>query len=190
MPEAFDFLSGSQLRVTGFDDLTGPAGTRVIEVISAEAKMLAQAGERDRDGNLLGDSWELFFFGRTGLDAGSSTDGSGFSLLHQFLAGTDPTDGSSVPPGDPVEFDLATADLVIGEEGEGVFSWDWPAEFIDEFEFGIWLASDLSGSDASEEVLSVEGGEAGEENRFAALMNPGGGDLARRRFFRLFVRLR
>ncbi|MDG2122478.1 MAG: hypothetical protein P8J87_02190, partial [Verrucomicrobiales bacterium] len=82
MPEAFDFLPGSQLRVTGFDDLAGPTGPRVIGVISAEVTMLAQPGASDVDGNLLEDSWELIFFGRNGLDTGSSADGSGFSLSH------------------------------------------------------------------------------------------------------------
>lgn len=95
-----------------------------------------------------------------------------------------------MPGGEPAVFDLAATELVIGADGEGVFLWDWPAEFIGAFEFGIWGSSDLAGSDATEEVLVVGAGEPGEEDQFAAVMNPGGGELAGRRFFRVFVRLR
>jgi hypothetical protein len=43
------------------------------------------------DVNGLPIDWELYYFGRTGLDANSDPDGDGLSLMYEYLAGLDPT---------------------------------------------------------------------------------------------------
>jgi hypothetical protein len=46
----------------------------------------------DADGNGLPDSWELRYFGHTGVSASTDDDGDGSSNLQEFQNGTDPTD--------------------------------------------------------------------------------------------------
>jgi hypothetical protein len=43
------------------------------------------------DGNGLPVDWEMFFFGRTGVDPLADPDGDGLSNMAEYLAGTDPT---------------------------------------------------------------------------------------------------
>ncbi|MBI3851712.1 MAG: hypothetical protein HY298_15770 [Verrucomicrobia bacterium] len=66
--------------------LTNPSGS----VTSAPAMLWI-----DNDGDGLGDSWELTYFGNLNQNATSDFDHDGLSNLREFLDGTDPTDPNS-----------------------------------------------------------------------------------------------
>ena len=45
----------------------------------------------------MSDSWQIQYFGKTGIDPLADADGDGFTNLAEFLAGTDPTNSASAP---------------------------------------------------------------------------------------------
>jgi hypothetical protein len=49
----------------------------------------------DSDGNGLADDWERQYFGQIGVDPNADADGDGMTNLHEYRAGTHPTDGQS-----------------------------------------------------------------------------------------------
>jgi GH25 family lysozyme M1 (1,4-beta-N-acetylmuramidase) len=50
----------------------------------------------DVDGNGLRDTWEIQYFGHTGVDPDADADGDGMSNYQEYLAGTNPTNAASV----------------------------------------------------------------------------------------------
>ncbi len=53
-------------------------------------------GPADSDGNGMPDWWQIQYFGHLGVDPNADPDGDGMSNLREYLAGTDPTDASSL----------------------------------------------------------------------------------------------
>jgi hypothetical protein len=52
------------------------------------------AGGADSDSNGLPDAWERIYFGGIGVDPNADPDHDGVSNLQEYLAGTNPTDGT------------------------------------------------------------------------------------------------
>lgn len=181
-PEAFTLLPGSRIRVVAYNDLADHCGHPALEVISISLLTVPISTPSDTDGNLLPDTWERFFFGDTGQDPLTSPDGSGYSLLQQFLEGTDPTDPTSFPAVPPVELILSNASLEFDENTSSlIVNWDWPNEYAEFFEFGIIESSDLSVFDETIFTLASEG------NSYSGTISDNAAD---RRFFKVFVRLK
>ena len=152
-PEAFSFLTGSQILVRGYTDLplltNGVGG---LEVISAQLVVVPAASDLDSDGNLLADDWELRFFGQLGNDPYGDADGDNYSNLEEMLAGTDPRDGQSHPSGPPQKM---TAPVVAIESHIGQslkLTWSWPAEYADKVKFGVRAASNVDAPFTEEPV--------------------------------------
>jgi hypothetical protein len=144
LPGGISLLPGSRLKVTAYTDLEANlCSTSTIEVIFISLDSLPAPSLADADGNLLGDDWERVFFGRLGVDPWASADGSGFSNLHQYLAGTDPTDPGSIPDGRPLE--LGPPAVRIGWAGLGLIrlDWNWPVEFASAVRFDVQATTDL-----------------------------------------------
>jgi len=76
----------------------------------------------DFDGNGMADSWELFWFGTTGLNAGADLDGDGFTNLQEFLAGTNPLEA------DTALFDSARFAFSIRRKAGASLELDWIRE--------------------------------------------------------------
>ncbi|HMP90980.1 MAG TPA: S8 family serine peptidase [Kiritimatiellia bacterium] len=69
----------------------------------------------DTDGDGIPDAWEIFYFGSlTNVNATSDWDGDGFIDLHEYLAGTDPTDPTSY---------LQTVDVYQNDESGVIVVW-------------------------------------------------------------------
>ena len=65
------------------------------------------------DGNGLPVDWEMYYFGRTGIDPQADPDGDGLSNLAEYLAGTDPT-----------SFTLRLSGI---HTGQGTIILEWPS---------------------------------------------------------------
>lgn len=144
-PDTFSLPLGSMMAIIGYTDLPPVGGLPVIEVVSARAFLIPEPSTTDSDGNLLNDEWERLFFGQLGNDPYSSSDGSGYSLLQQALAGTDPTDAGSSPGDAPVAFDFA--DVVPSPEravnGDYTLYFQWPTPYLGHFDFVVYESHDL-----------------------------------------------
>jgi hypothetical protein len=126
LPVAFNIVPGSILSITAFSEGEFVCGYDALEMISAELTSVPIASEGDEDGNLLADAWEELFFGESGsVNPFSSPDGSGYSALEQFLAGTDPTDPGSIPAGPPMDLSPPELSSVTNEVGDLEISWTW-----------------------------------------------------------------
>lgn len=95
-------VTGTELTVTGYSDVTSPHAASAIEVITFSLTKLPSA-PTDIDNNLLGDGWQGLFPGIAIDGPFTDTDGDGYSDLQEYLDGTDPTDPLSIPPVPPVD---------------------------------------------------------------------------------------
>ena len=97
------------------------------ELLSVEEYLGQKYGlTNDTDGDGLADAWELQYFGNLDQDGNGDPDGDGATNLHEFNAGTDPTnpdtDGDGMPDGFEINNGLnplvndASSDL----DGDGV----------------------------------------------------------------------
>lgn len=139
-----DMLAGTKVRVQAIvrDDITACSGT-ALEVRSFKVVELPELAVTDSDGNLLDDRWELFWLGASEYDPFSSIDGSGYSLLQQFLSGNDPLDPTDLP--DEAIVDLGAPDIDIAMTGANqvTLTWDWPGEYSDLIQFKLIETDDL-----------------------------------------------
>ncbi len=181
LPEALELAPGAGLIVSAFDDLDPAADPHPVEVYAVSLLTLAAPSPGDADGNLLPDDFELFFFGASGQDNESSPDGSGYTLLHQYLAGTDPTDPADTPAEPPLKFAFVDPEIDESLPGDGLLRWGWPKEYADAFEFFISATDDLGGfTEVPAQVTHLGGGQ----------WQAGVDTSGPRRFFTVGVRLR
>jgi len=138
---------GTRFSVTGYTDVTAPAGHEGMELVSLNVISIPAASDRDQNGNLLGDEWEAFFFGELGTVAPQDTHPvNGYTYLQLYLIGHDPRDTSTDIPAAafvnlaPVELDLSS--LLSGNFG---VEFEFPADYIQYFDFSIQQSSDLPG---------------------------------------------
>ncbi|MEN3942717.1 hypothetical protein WJU23_15560 [Prosthecobacter sp. SYSU 5D2] len=181
MPGHFRQIPGSQFSIIAYDDLPPETGGHPLEVFSLTLTTIPLASVTDTDGNLLSDEWELLYFGSTGQDAFSSPDGSGYSLLQQFLAGTDPTDASSVPTGAPGTFSFGGVAQRREGDGSFVIDFQWSSSFGDAFEFVVQETTDMVGFSPRAATFHHLGGD-----QYQAVVPATG---AGRVFYRVGVRL-
>lgn len=182
-PTALALLPGSRIRVEGYADVAVPAcSDRAMEVRRIDMVAVPFATPADADGNLLGDDWERLHFGTTGQNPFNAADGSEYSVLQQYLEGTDPRDALCLPEGPALSLEPPVITAVHHADGLGL-SWQWPATYADAVEFVLFSSENLLefAPDAS------VGTHHGDGSFSLSIPKASYGDPA---FFRLGMRLR
>jgi GEVED domain/Bacterial TSP3 repeat len=119
---AFDVPPGAVVRLFGFEDVAIPScADRAIEVIALVLLDVPPGAFSDFDNDGLDDSWELTFLGGSLAENGANDhDGDLFSNRAELLAGTDPSNAASKPPGPPPGSELAADGVPATPEGDAV----------------------------------------------------------------------
>ncbi len=136
-------VNGSLAVVTGTLVSGSNRVTEKMELIVERLQRLDIPADPDTDitGNGLPDSWLWAFLGRIDVGFWDDINGNGFSLAEEYLAGTDPRDLFSVPPGAPAI--TRNLRLEMDESGVPVVKWDgsFAAEYelMESFDLGNWV---------------------------------------------------
>lgn len=169
--ESFNLVPGTQIQVFGYTDAaaTDCSAASAIEVISLALDAVPAVSAVDTDGDLLLDALELLLFGSLGNNGAGDSDGDGYGDVQEFIDGTDPEDagshGASIVNLDPPSIEITEA-----EGGSFVLTFNWPANYIDDFTFLLQSTTDLGDGFASEPVVPQMLGP----NQFRfVLTNPG-----------------
>ncbi len=184
-PGGFPPAAGSRVEVTGFSDpARADCPGEAMEVVSLRFLAGPKVTPEDQDGNLLPDSWERFFFGNTGHSPFESADGSDYSLLQQYLEGTDPTDGTDLPAAEVESEDLSPPRVRIAftDDGEVELDWDWSERYADQVRFFVEFADSPGGPYESHPVSADHLGSG----RFEIEVPGGDSD---RQYYRVFMTL-
>jgi hypothetical protein len=122
------------MTVIGYSDRDAINGLASIEVVSVLVSSLGAPSPTDSDGNLLPDAWELAFFGAIGQNPASSGDGSPYSLLQEYLDGTDPGCATDSPASPPVTIGISNVRIAPVPGSAGIrLSFDFPASYANRF---------------------------------------------------------
>jgi hypothetical protein len=152
--ESFNLIPGTHIQVFGYTDAdpSGCSAASAVEVISLSMDAVPAVTAVDSDGDLLLDALELLLFGSLGNNGSGDSDGDGYSNLQEFVDGTDPADGGA--HGASI-VDLSPPSIEISEaDGNAVvLTFEWPAEYIDDFTFLLQSTTDLGEGFLSEPVL-------------------------------------
>ena len=164
-PYAFSLTPGTHVRVTAYTDLPlGPGGTQIEVVdlagtVGAEVTSIPTTTPLAGD-NLLPDDWELFFFGKTGLDPFASPPGSGLSYLQIYLEGKDPLNPASYAGLQVILTSLPQLKIDPMPGGVGSkLSFKIPIQFADKFTFQLQSSSGLGNfSNTADVVVQTQPG--------------------------------
>lgn len=147
LEQGLGLAEGTIFEITGYPDVTAPAGFLGFEPIRIESVVAPQASDTDANGNLLDDDWEQVFFGELGVvDPFEPHPVTSHSYLQYHLSGADPRSGSldsSVPVLTVFPHDITFTWVPVGSFYN--LSFDFPAEFVDRFDFVLQSSSDLGG---------------------------------------------
>ncbi|MBN1675555.1 MAG: hypothetical protein JXR37_31225 [Kiritimatiellae bacterium] len=83
------------LAVQAFNYQTNSSDFKIDMALSVVQQSLIVDTD-DADGDGLRDTWETTYHGSTNQDGTADSDGDGISDLHEFIGGSDPTNGASV----------------------------------------------------------------------------------------------
>lgn len=110
---AFSFVPpSSPIKIVLNDESTASSTTLYWDFIELEAAYLT---DRDEDG--MADDWEMAYFHSTASSSGGLAedwDKDGFRDLHEYCAGTDPTDADSL---------LTISNLSVGPVSNAIITW-------------------------------------------------------------------
>lgn len=182
LEQGLGLAPGTRFMVTGFTDTAPIGGRATIQVTAVAVVFLPGSSDRDADGNLLDDEWELFFFGATGRNPYAAPASGSGTLLQYFLDGLDPrgSDGLAIP----ADLRPVLVSFVPAAGGGHLLDFSFPAAYQDRFDFVVERSTTLT---------------AGSFVTHAAPITPQGGDLMRatisatagaRAFFRVRVQLK
>lgn len=145
LEQGLGLAQGAVFEITGFTDVTPPAGFIGMEFISIDSVVTPLASDTDTNGNLLDDGWENVFFGDLGVVGPFDPHPiSGHSYLQYHLTGADPRSGSLT---DPIVFLMPTNIYLEWIPAATAYDlhFQFPAEFIDDFDFVLESSEDLTG---------------------------------------------
>lgn len=135
---------GAVFEITGFTDVTSPAGFTGLEFIRIESVVTPLASDTDTNGNLLDDGWENVFFGDLGVVGPFDLHPvSGHSYLQYHLTGADPRSGSLTTPIVhlmPVHIYLEWIPIATAYD----LHFQFPAEFVNSFDFTLQSSEGLA----------------------------------------------
>jgi len=144
LEQGLGLAQSSVFEVTGFTDVTVPAGFTGMEFIRIESVVTPLASDTDTNGNLLDDGWENVFFGDLGVVGPFDPHPiSGHSYLQYHLSGADPRSGSLTTPIlnlIPTSIEIAWIPAATAYDLHFIF----PAEFQDRFDFTLQSSNTLS----------------------------------------------
>ena len=146
-PTEYRLPPGSRLRVRAFTDVPGlpvVSGATGLEVITAEILGYPTPSASDKNGNLLDDTWQAFFFPQSGsISPFADQDGDVYSNLQEFLEKTDPTLSSSRPSSTKLPLAPPSLEIAI-ENGSIELTTDYPTEFSDQIQFSLQTSESLT----------------------------------------------
>lgn len=122
LADAWEIRYFGNLNPTPTGDPDGEGESNLTEQANGTAPNHRASNSTDTDADGIPDALELASFGTLDTNGGSDPDGDGFSNLQEVLAGTDPADPASRPPGTAVKLvplddgDPATSDFGYGGE--------------------------------------------------------------------------
>jgi hypothetical protein len=139
-PNAFHVGPGLAVRVLGFADAAASAcANRTLEVVRVGSESQTHVtsvplpSASDRDGNLLDDDWELFFFGALGNDPFVNF-GGGHTLLQSYLDGSDPLLFANCPA---ANLGLPAVQIQSLDENHVQLRWQFPLPYANSLEFKL-----------------------------------------------------
>ncbi len=132
-------VDGSLARVTGAVLPSNDVAIEelIIAVERIEVESVPATADTDLNGNSLPDSWELFFLGTLKHGVWDDLNGDGFSLGEAYLAGLDPRDPFSSPPGAPA----VPRNLRLSLDAPNGPRVEWDGAFVAEYE--LWQSRDM-----------------------------------------------
>jgi hypothetical protein len=152
LPANFNVLPGTRIEIRAFTDASFPAcvgaALEVIEVGGvpiAEVTLLPSASGEDTDGNLLGDAWELAFFGHLGVDPWEDMNGDGYTNLQKYLAGKDPFMFPSYSMLELVDLQLPVLHIESLTPGFLLITFEFPAAYALSLNFHLFENATLAG---------------------------------------------
>jgi hypothetical protein len=151
LPANFSLLPGTRIQLLAFTDAPfAPCSGAALEVIEldgapfAEIQLIPVASASDADGNLLGDEWELAFFGNVGVDPWADLGNDGYTNLQKYLDGKDPFVYASYSI--MIATDLALPTLYIEAVGPGqaLISFEFPEAYAGALQFQLFHSATLT----------------------------------------------
>jgi hypothetical protein len=135
LEQGLGLAPGTQFLVTGFTDTAPIDGLATMQVTAVAVASLPSSSDRDSDGNLLDDEWELFFFGAIGQNPYALPASGTATLLQYFLDGLDPR-GTDVP-GIPADLSPSLVAFQPVAGGGYTLDFSFTAAYRDYFDFII-----------------------------------------------------
>jgi len=136
---------GTRFTVTGYIDISGPAGHDSMELISLNVLFVPLASDNDSDANLLADDWEKFFFGTTGaVDPFAKHPVNGYTYLQLYLIGADPRDDAAPSEDIAILFPGNTTTVQL-PSGNFALQFKFPDAYVGHFEFIVQESGVLNG---------------------------------------------
>lgn len=147
LPQGFDLLPGSRVSVFAHTDINPGGPGLPLEVITLSLASVPVASDGDANGDLLIDSWQGVFFGGGFGNAFADNDGDGYSNIQEMLAGSDPNTSASMPAVVVVNFMAPMLNLNLnGGGGQTMLNFQWPANYIGHFKFGVRASQMVNGA--------------------------------------------
>jgi hypothetical protein len=135
LEQGLGLAPGTEFLVTGFTDTAPIGGLATMQVTAVAVASLPTSSDRDSDGNLLDDEWELFFFGAIGQNPYALPASGSGTLLQYFLDGLDPR-GTELP-GIPADLSPALVAFLPVAGGGYTLDFSFAAAYRDYFDFII-----------------------------------------------------
>lgn len=136
---------GDEVLVSFYSDTPDISGFPSIEVLSCKWEMSEFDAVVDSDGDLLGDDWEMYYFGTLAFSGTDQRDGSAYSLMQEYFDSTNPEDASSSPASPAALMRLSGLRLAVSGPGQLTTSVNWPAAYARFVDVRFLASSSLQG---------------------------------------------
>ncbi len=104
LPDAWEQTYFGSLAQTASGDFDGDGFSNLAEYNAGTNPSAAASTPLDTDADGMPDAWEIANFGNLNQTALGDFDGDGFNNLSEYLAGSNPTNALSIPPGPAVNY--------------------------------------------------------------------------------------